>query len=91
MFDNKIIYINLINVYYCFKIHYNLLSIKQIKAKNYTFKIKRNKFFFIHSKNKTIFIELKVEKDFYDVNILSNLSKQQFYFIELLFKTDKII
>ena len=62
-----------------------------MKAKDYIFKIERNKFLFIHSKDEIVFIESRIEKDFYYVNTSSNSLKQQFYFIKLLFRINKII
>ena len=91
LLDDEVTQVELINVYHCFKIHYNLLSVNQVKAKDYTFKIERNKFLFIHPKDEIVLIGSRVEEGFYYVNTSSNSSKQQFYFIELSFRIDKII
>ena len=91
LLDNKVIQIELINVYHCLKIHYNLLSVGQIKAKDYIFKIERGKFLFIHSEGEIVFIESRTEEGFYYVNTSSNSLKQQFYSIKLLFRINEVI
>ena len=46
-------------MYYCSELHYNLMSINQIKVKKYTCSIKNNKFQFMNAKSIITFVDLR--------------------------------
>ncbi len=77
LLNNQSIKIQLINVYHCSELHYNLMSIDQMKVKKYTCSIKNNKFRFMNSKSVIILIDLRNDEKAYFVNTLINLSNSQ--------------
>ncbi len=50
LLNNQLIKIRLINVYHCSELHYNLMSVDQMKVKEYMCSIKNDKFWFMNSK-----------------------------------------
>ncbi len=74
LLNNQSIKIWLIDVYHCSKLHYNLMSVDQMKVKEYTCSIKNDKFRFMNSRNVVVLIDLKNDEKAYFVNISINLS-----------------
>ena len=74
LLNNQSIKIWLIDVYHCSKLHYNLMSVDQMKVKEYTCSIKNDKFRFMNSRNVVVLIDLKNDEKVYFVNISINLS-----------------
>jgi len=70
LLNNQLIKIQLINVYHCSELYYNLISINQMKVKKYICDIKNNKFQFMNSKSVVVLIDLKNEKRVYFINTL---------------------
>ena len=74
LLNNQSIKIWLIDVYHCSELHYNLMSVDQMKVKEYTCSIKNDKFRFMNSRNVVVLIDLKNDEKAYFVNISINLS-----------------
>jgi len=68
LLNDQSIKIQLIDVYYCSKLHYNLMSVNQMKVKEYTCSIKNDRFRFMNSKNIVVLTDLKNEEKVYFVN-----------------------
>ncbi len=64
--------IRLINVYHCSGLHYNLMSVDQVKVKGYTCSIKNGKFRFMNSKGVVALIGSRNDAEAYFVNISIN-------------------
>jgi len=65
LLNDQSIKIQLINVYYCSEIHYNLMSINQMKFSEYMYSIKNSKFLFMNAKeNKCIHTSLCIISHF---------------------------
>ncbi len=78
LLNDQSIKIQLINVYHCSELHYNLISVNQIKVKEYTCSIKNDKFQFMNSKNVVTLVDLKNDARAYFVNILINFLNFRF-------------
>jgi len=77
LLNNQSIKIRLINVYHCSELHYNLMSVDQMKVKENTCSIKNDEFRFMNSKNVVALIDLRNDKKAYFVNTSINLSNSQ--------------
>ncbi len=77
LLNNQSIKIWLINVYHCSELHYNLMSVDQMKVKENTCSIKNDEFRFMNSKNVVALIDLRNDKKAYFVNTSINLSNSQ--------------
>ncbi len=75
LLNNQSIKIQLINVYHCSELHYNLMSIDQMKVKEYTCSIKNDRFRFMNSKSVVILTDLRNEEKVYFVNTSFIFSK----------------
>ncbi len=60
--------IRLIDVYHCSELHYNLMSVDQVKAKGYTCSIKNGRFRFMNSKGAVVLTGSRNEGGAYFVN-----------------------
>jgi len=60
--------IRLIDVYHCPGLHYNLMSVGQVKAKGYTCSIKNGRFRFMNSKGAVVLTGSRNEGGAYFVN-----------------------
>ncbi len=69
--------IRLINVYHCSELHYNLMSVDQVKVKEYTCSIKNDKFRFMNSKGVVALIGSRNDAKAYFVNTSTNLSNSR--------------
>ncbi len=74
LLKNQSIKIRLIDVYHCSELHYNLMSVDQMKVKEYTCSIKNDKFRFMNSKSIVALIDLRNEERAYFVNTSINSS-----------------
>ncbi len=77
LLKNQSIKIQLNNVYYCSRLHYNLMSVEQVKVKEYTCSIQKDKFLFIDSMKVIALINLRSDEKFYFVNASANFSNFQ--------------
>ncbi len=77
LLNNQSIKIQLINVYHCSELHYNLMSVDQVKVKEYTCSIKNDKFRFMNSKSVITLIDLRNDVKAYFVNTSINLSNSR--------------
>ena len=77
LLNNQSIKIWLIDVYHCSKLHYNLMSINQMKVKEYTCSIKNDEFRFMNSRDVVVLIDLRNDEKAYFVNTSINLSNSQ--------------
>ncbi len=77
LLNNQPIKIRLINVYHCSELHYNLMSVDQMKVKEYTCSIKNDEFRFMNSRNVVALIDSRNDKKAYFVNTSINLSNFQ--------------
>ncbi len=75
LLNNQSIKIQLINVYYCSELHYNLMSVNQMKVKEYTCSIKNDRFRFMNSKNVIVLTDSRNEEKVYFVNTSFIFSK----------------
>ncbi len=74
LLNNQSIKIQLIDVYHCSELHYNLMLIDQMKVKKYTCSIKNDEFRFMNFKSVIILIDLRNNERAYFVNTSINLS-----------------
>jgi len=74
LLNNQSIKIQLIDVYHCSELHYNLMSINQMKVKEYMCSIKNNEFRFMNFRDVITLIDLKNDKKEYFVNTSINSS-----------------
>ncbi len=74
LLNDQSIKIRLINVYHCSELHYNLMSVDQMKVKEYTCSIKNDKFRFMNSKNVVVLVDLRNDAKAYFVNTSINFS-----------------
>ena len=88
LLNDESIKIQLINVYHCSELHYNLMLINQMKVKEYTCSIKNNEFWFMNSKNVITFIDLRNNVKVYFMNTSINFSNS--WLIILISKTESI-
>ncbi len=77
LLNDQSIKIWLINVYHCSELHYNLMSVDQMKVKEYTCSIKNDKFRFINSKSVVVLIGSRNDARAYFVNTSINLSNSR--------------
>ncbi len=77
LLNDQSIKIRLINVYHCSELHYNLMSVDQMKVKDYTCSIKNGKFRFMNSKNIVALIDSRNDAKAYFVNTSINLSNSR--------------
>jgi len=77
LLNNQSIKIRLIDVYHCSELHYNLMSVNQVKVKEYICSIKNDEFRFMNSRNVVALIDLKNDGKAYFVNTSINLSNFQ--------------
>ncbi len=77
LLNDQSIKIQLINVYHCSELHYNLMSIDQMKVKEYTCSIKNDKFQFMNSKNIIALIDLRNDVKAYFMNTSINSSNSR--------------
>ncbi len=77
LLKSQSIKIQLNDVYHCLKLHYNLMSVEQVKVKEYTCSIQKDKFLFIDSMKVIILIDLRSDEKFYFMNALTNFSNSQ--------------
>ncbi len=80
LLNNQSIKIRLIDVYHCSELHYNLMSVDQMKVKEYTCSIKNDRFRFMNSKNVVALTDSRNAKKVYFVNtsFISSKSVKQF-------------
>ncbi len=88
LLNDKSIKIQLINVYHCSELHYNLMSVDQMKVKEYTCSIKNDKFQFMNSKNIVTLVDLKNDVKAYFVNTSINFSNSRL--ITLTSRTESV-
>jgi len=74
LLNNQSIKIQLIDVYHCSELHYNLMSINQMKVKEYMCSIKNNEFRFMNFRDVITLIDLKNDEKEYFVNTSINSS-----------------
>ncbi len=74
LLNNQLIKIQLINVYHCSELHYNLMSVDQMKVKEYTCSIKNDEFHFMNFKDVITFINLRNDEKAYFMNTSINFS-----------------
>jgi len=77
LLNNQSIKIRLINVYHCSELHYNLMSIDQMKVKEYTCSIKNDEFRFMNSRDVVALIDSRNDEKAYFMNTSINLSNFQ--------------
>ncbi len=77
LLNDQPIKIRLINVYHCSELHYNLMSVNQVKVKEYTCSIKNGKFRFMNSKSVIALIDSRNDAKAYFVNTSINSSNSQ--------------
>ncbi len=77
LLNDQSIKIQLINIYHCSELHYNLMSVDQVKVKEYTCSIKNDKFRFMNSKSVITLIDLRNDVKAYFVNTSINLSNSR--------------
>ncbi len=77
LLKNQSIKIQLNDVYHCSKLHYNLMSVEQVKVKEYTCSIQKDKFLFIDSMRIIVLIDSRSDEKFYFVNASTNFSNFQ--------------
>lgn len=65
------------DVYHCSRLHYNLMSVEQVKVKQYMCSIQKDKFLFIDSIKIIVLIDSRSDEEFYFVNALTNFSNSQ--------------
>jgi len=68
LLNDQSIKIQLIDVYHCSELHYNLMSVDQMKVKEYTCSIKNDRFRFMNSKNVVVLTDSRNEEKVYFVN-----------------------
>jgi len=68
LLKNQSIKIQLNDVYHCSRLHYNLMSVEQVKVKEYTCSIQKDKFLFIDSIKVIALTDLRSDERFYFVN-----------------------
>ncbi len=74
LLNNQSTKIWLINVYHCSELHYNLMSVDQMKVKEYTCSIKNDEFRFMNSRNVFVLIDSRNDEKAYFVNTSINSS-----------------
>ena len=74
LLNNQSIKIWLIDVYHCSELHYNLISVDQMKVKEYTCSIKNDEFRFMNFKDDVALIDLRNDDRAYFMNTSINLS-----------------
>jgi len=77
LLKSQSIKIQLNDVYHYSRLHYNLMSVEQVKVKEYTCSIQKDKFLFIDSMRIIAFIDLRSDEKFYFVNASTNFSNFQ--------------
>ncbi len=77
LLNDQPIKIRLTNVYHCPGLHYNLMSVGQVKAKGYTCSIKNGKFRFMNSKGAVALIGSRNDAGAYFVNTSTNFSNSR--------------
>ncbi len=77
LLKSQSIKIQLNDVYHCSRLHYNLMSVEQVKVKEYTCSIQKGKFLFIDSMRVIILIDSRSDEEFYFVNASTNFSNFQ--------------
>ncbi len=77
LLKNQSIKIWLNDVYHCLRLHYNLMSVEQVKVKEYTCSIQKDKFLFIDSMKVIVLIDSRSDEKFYFVNASTNFSNFQ--------------
>ena len=75
LLNDQSIKIRLIDVYHCSGLHYNLMSVDQVKAKEYTCSIKNDRFRFMNSKNVVALTDSRNAGKVYFVNTSFIFSK----------------
>jgi len=75
LLNDQSIKIRLINVYHCSELYYNLMSVDQVKVKEYTCSIKNDRFRFMNSKSVVVLTDLRNEEKVYLMNTSFILSK----------------
>ena len=74
LLNNQSTKIWLIDVYHCSELHYNLMSVDQMKVKEYTYSIKNDEFRFMNSRDVVVLIDSRNDEKVYFVNTSINLS-----------------
>ncbi len=74
LLNNQSIKIRLIDVYHCSELHYNLMSVDQMKVKEYMCSIKNNEFRFMNSRDVVALIDSRNDEEAYFMNTSINLS-----------------
>jgi len=74
LLNNQSIKIRLIDVYHCSELHYNLMSVDQMKVKEYMCSIKNNEFRFMSSRDVVALIDSRNDEEAYFMNTSINLS-----------------
>ncbi len=74
LLNNQPTKIRLIDVYHCSELHYNLMSVDQMKVKEYTCSIKNDEFRFMNSRSAVALIDSRNDEEAYFVNTSINLS-----------------
>jgi len=77
LLNNQSTKIWLINVYHCSELYYNLMSVDQVKVKEYTYSIKNDEFRFMNSKDVVVLIDSRNDEKAYFVNTSINLSNSR--------------
>ncbi len=77
LLNNQSIKIRLINVYHCSELHYNLMSVDQMKVKEYTCSIKNNEFRFMNFRDVVALIDSRNNEKAYFINTSINLSNSR--------------
>ncbi len=72
LLNNQLIKIRLIDVYHCSELHYNLMSVDQVKVKEYTCSIKNDEFRFMNSRDVVALIDSRNDEEAYFVNTSIN-------------------
>ncbi len=75
LLNDQSIKIRLIDIYHCSELHYNLMSVDQMKVKEYTCSIKNDRFQFMNSKSVVVLTDSRNEEKVYFVNTSFILSK----------------
>ncbi len=68
LLNDQPIKIRLTDVYHCSELHYNLMSVDQVKVKGYTCSIKNDRFRFMNSKNVVVLTSSRNKGKVYFVN-----------------------
>ncbi len=77
LLKNQSIKIQPNDVYHCSRLYYNLMSVKQVKVKEYTCSIQKDKFLFIDSMRVITLIDSRSDGKFYFMNASTNFSNSQ--------------